>query len=355
MKLISVVGARPQFIKLAPLSRRLRQCYNEVIVHTGQHYDVNMSDSIFRDLEIPVPDYNLGVGSGSHGRQTGKSLMGLEEIYQREKPQLVIVFGDTNATIAGALGAAKLNIPVAHVEAGLRSFNKSMPEEINRILTDHCSDLLFAPTQTAMQNLKNEALADKAFLTGDIMFDALLSALEIARERSEILKTLELQQNDYVLLTLHRPYNVDHQETLSNTLNCFAQTSRQIVFPVHPRTRKMLQSFNVKLPGNIHLVDPVSYLDFVWLEKNAFKIVTDSGGVQKEAFMLKVPCVTVRPETEWLETLTGGWNVLLDPARESLVDAVENGGIPDRQSAVFGKGDSAAQMVNLIADFLEKC
>jgi UDP-GlcNAc3NAcA epimerase len=315
MKILTVVGARPQFIKLAPLSKILRENgINEIIVHTGQHYDENMNDLFFKELEIPDPDYNLGIGSGNHGEQTGRMLIEIEKIILKEKPNLVIVYGDTNSTLAGALAASKLHIKLAHVEAGLRSFNKRMPEEINRVLTDHVSDILFCPTQTAVENLKNEGITNGVYLVGDVMFDALLHFSKISDMKSNILERLNINQKEYYLATIHRAENTDDHERLKNILTAISKMDEIVVFPIHPRTRKMVNYYGLNgllKNNNVKVIDPVGYLDMLKLEKNAKAILTDSGGVQKEAFWLKVPCITLRDETEWIETVNLGWNRLV--------------------------------------------
>jgi UDP-N-acetylglucosamine 2-epimerase len=328
MKILTVVGARPQFIKLAPLSKILRENgINEIIVHTGQHYDENMNDLFFKELEIPEPDYNLGIGSGNHGEQTGRMLIEIEKIMLKEKPDLVIVYGDTNSTLAGALAASKLHIKLAHVEAGLRSFNKRMPEEINRVLTDHVSDILFCPTQTAVENLKNEGITNGVYLVGDVMFDALLHFSKISDMKSNILERLNIKPKEYCLATIHRAENTDNYERLKNILTAFSKLDEIVVFPIHPRTRKMINYYG--LDGlldndNVKVIDPVGYLDMLKLEKNAKAILTDSGGVQKEAFWLKVPCITLRDETEWIETINLGWNRLVGSNVEKIVEAVRD-------------------------------
>jgi UDP-GlcNAc3NAcA epimerase len=312
-----------------------------------------MSKQFFIDLEIPEPDYNLEVGSGSHAQQTGQMMIGLEKLLEKEKPNMIIIFGDTNSTLAGAFTASKLHIPSAHVEAGLRSFNRSMPEEINRIVTDHCSDILLAPTKTAIENLKHEGLAKKSSLTGDIMLDTLQLSITRAESSSHILEELELKKNNYLLLTLHRPYNVDSFNQIKNIFGVLAKSKEKIVFPVHPRTKKMINHFKLKLSKNIIVTDPVGYLDFIILEKNSKKIITDSGGIQKEAYLLQVPCITVRPETEWLETVQESWNILVgfDPAK--LIDAVDHFLPAVKQNNIFGEYSCAEKMVDMIERYLK--
>ena len=348
MKLLSVVGARPQFIKLAPLSRALQVRHEEIIVHTGQHYDYAMSEQIFEDLGIRKPDVHLGIGSGSHAAQTGKMMIGLEEVMLQEKPDAVIVFGDTNSTLAGAMAAAKLTIPVVHIEAGLRSYNRSMPEELNRIVTDHVSDLLLAPTLSAMEILKREGLEKRSSLCGDIMVDTLQTNMGIAGEKSGIMEKLELVPGKFGLLTLHRNYNVDNQDLLMSILKQIDQLGELMIFPVHPRTRKMLSGMETGLK-HIRFTDPLGYLDFIFLEKNCHRIVTDSGGIQKEAYILKKPCITLRTETEWTETVEEKWNLLLDPNREDLAAAIANFVVPERQKKIFGE-----RVTEKIVEIMEK-
>jgi UDP-N-acetylglucosamine 2-epimerase len=315
MKIISVVGARPQFIKLSALSQELRRKHQEIILHTGQHYDDELSQIFFSQLSIPEPDYNLGIGSAEHGEQTGRMLKGIEEVLLFERPDQVIVYGDTNSTLAGALAAAKQEIPVVHVEAGLRSFKKSMPEEINRVLTDHISSLLFCPTKTSVQNLRKEGITKGVYLVGDVMYDSLRQHIKRAEKISRIMKKLNLSKKDFYLTTIHRAENTDIKENLEKIGQILVQLDRKTIFPIHPRTKKFLSEFNLlgKLKSKAHLVliDPVSYLDMLVLEKNAKCILTDSGGVQKEAFFLKTPCLTLREETEWVETLNNGFNQLV--------------------------------------------
>lgn len=346
MKIFSIVGARPQFIKLAPLSSKLKGIHEEVIVHTGQHYDYAMSEKIFIDLGIRKPDIHLEIGSGSHAFQTSAMMKGLEEAMISRKPDLVIVFGDTNSTLAGALTAAKLKIPILHIEAGLRSFNKNMPEEINRIVTDHVSKFLFAPTMEAVKNLTHEGLEAETSLTGDIMVDTMKWNLKIALQKSEIISELKLDANEYNLLTLHRDYNVDSPLILENILSQLGQLDDQIIFPIHPRTRKML-STSFQLPGNIQLTDPIGYLDFIALENSSKRIITDSGGIQKEAYILKKPCITLRTETEWVETVEEKWNLLLSPTDQEIALKISSFKTPEKQTKLFGE-DVTDKMVKII-------
>jgi len=352
MKIISVVGARPQFIKLAILSKELRENHNEIIIHTGQHYDDNMSKYFFEEMQIAKPDYNLNIGSGSHGKQTAEMLIGLEDIFLHQKPDVVITFGDTNTTLATGLAATKLNIPVAHVEAGLRSHNREMPEEINRILTDHISDYLFAPTLTAMENIKIENLYGKPFLVGDVMYDSLLYYGKIAEQKSRILKNLKLRQKEYILLTLHRPYNVDNIHKLQNIFSALKQTKKIIVLPVHPRSRKMIESTNTIIPENISIIEPLGYLDFIFLQKHSEKIITDSGGIQKEAYLNGIPCITIRPETEWIETVKAGWNVLVGDKKDQLIENCLHFKPSHNRPRYFGDGNSSKKIISILESHL---
>lgn len=359
-KIASILGARPQFIKASPVSKIIAEeaCrathiprFTEIIVHTGQHYDQSMSQVFFDELEIPKPHVNLGVGSGSHGRQTGEMLIGIEEVLRREKPDWVLVYGDTNSTIAGALAAVKLHIPVAHVEAGLRSYNRKMPEEHNRVLTDHCADLLLCPSQTAVGNLKKEGIEEGVYLVGDTMYDAVLQFSEIAKIRSNILAKLELHFNEYYLATIHRPYNTDNPESLSEILKSFLELDKPVVFPVHPRTKNKIERADSDLlpqASNLKLIAPVSYLDMLMLEKNSRMILTDSGGIQKEAFFFGVPCITLRPETEWVETVEAGWNVLAGTNKGDILNAVINFRPPDTRPSLYGVGNAATKIIRTL-------
>jgi UDP-N-acetylglucosamine 2-epimerase len=335
LKIFSIVGARPQFIKLAPLSSALAEFHKEFIVHTGQHYDYAMSEKIFLDLGIRKPDIHLGTGTGSQIAQVSEMIVKLEIAMLEKMPDIVIVFGDTNSTLAGAVTAAKLNIPIVHIEAGLRSYNKAMPEEINRIVTDHISTYLFAPTQTAVDILTTENLKHNTFLTGDIMVDTMKSNLEIALKKSSIIAELKLENEEYSLLTLHRNYNVDSTDSLEYILDQIGELGEKIIFPVHPRTRKML-SANYAIAKNIRLLEPQGYLDFITLENFSKRIITDSGGIQKEAYILKKPCITLRTETEWVETVEEKWNLLINPADEMIASKIEAFKAPEKQHEIFG-------------------
>ncbi|MFN8384164.1 MAG: UDP-N-acetylglucosamine 2-epimerase (non-hydrolyzing) [Anaerolineales bacterium] len=348
MKILTVIGARPQFIKAAAVSRVLRQANTEVMVHTGQHYDYLMSDVFFSELEIPKPDHNLQVGSAKHSEQTGEMLIRLEPIFEQEKPDFVLVYGDTNSTLAGALVASKLQIPVAHVEAGLRSFNRDMPEEINRVLTDHISHLLFCPSQQAVDNLKLEGVTTGVHVVGDVMHDAILRYIGIAEKKSNILRSLNLETGNYLLATIHRASNVDTPERLFDILETLSMTGQTVAFPSHPRTLKAIRSAEFSLGKNIKLVEPVGYLDMLWLEKNARMILTDSGGVQKEAYWLGVPCITLRSETEWVETARTGWNIVAGVERPNILAAVRDFPIPTSRPPLFGNGNASHQIVQYL-------
>jgi len=346
MKIFSIVGARPQFIKLAPLSAGLALSHEEYIVHTGQHYDYSMSEKIFNDLGIRKPDIHLEIGSGTQASQTGKMMIGLEQAMMEQKPDTVIVFGDTNSTLAGALAAAKLNIPIIHIEAGLRSYNKTMPEEINRIATDHLSKYLFVPTQTGMNILRSEGLEKIAYLTGDIMVDTIKNNLEVALKKSTIISDLKLEDKEYNLLTLHRNYNVDDTKILEHLLDQLGQLQERVIFPVHPRTKKMLPA-SYCVPENIEMIEPQGYLDFIVLEYYSKRIVTDSGGIQKEAYILHKPCITLRTETEWVETVEEKWNLLIEPTDREIALRICRFKPNGKQKDVFGN-NVTAKMVKII-------
>lgn len=363
IKIVTIVGARPQFIKASAVSRAIK-CFNkrykrgkfkikEILVHTGQHYNYSMSGIFFRDLCLKKPDYDLGVGSGSHGAQTAMMLERIEPVLKKESPDFVLVYGDTNSTLAGALAAAKLNIALAHIEAGLRSFDKGMPEEVNRVLTDHVSGLLFCPTQTAVENLANEGIYKGVFKVGDVMLDALLFYLKIAEARSNILKVAGLRPKQYCLATIHRQYNTDNPGRLGclmENLNKIAKTKGAIIFPLHLRTKKALQKIKFAASSNLKLINPVSYLDMLVLERNASVILTDSGGVQKEAYFFKIPCLTLRDETEWIETLRGGWNKLVGMDIKKIEDGIGKRPIDKIYNRkIYGAGSAADKIVRIIA------
>ena len=353
MKVLSVLGTRPQFIKAAPLITALQSAgHTPLLVHTGQHYDYAMSQIFFDELGLPAPDVHLQVGSGSHGRQIGEMLIRLEATLQAERPDWVVVYGDTNSTLAGALAACKLRLPIAHVEAGLRSFNREMPEEHNRVLTDHAADLLLCPTQTAVEHLRREGIVRGVYLVGDIMYDAALRFTELAQARSTILRELDLSPGDYLLATVHRPYNADVAAHLRAILSGLREIGAWVVFPVHPRTRQLVDSLAAELglrDSRVRLIEPVGYLDMLMLERHARLILTDSGGIQKEAYFFGVPCVTLRPETEWVETVESGWNVLVGWDAEAIVRIATSHRWPGgRPAALFGTGETAATIVRLL-------
>jgi len=352
-KIITIVGARPQFIKTALVSKKLRQMgLHEVIIHTGQHYDYNISSIFFDELNIPEPDYHLRVGSGSHGKQTGLMLRRIEEVLSKETPGIVLTYGDTNSTLSGALAASKLNITVAHIEAGLRSFNRAMPEEINRVLTDHVSDILFCPTETSVRNLANEGISKGVHLVGDVMYDSALYYSKLAKKRSTTLDSLDLHPKRYFLATIHRPQNTDSPDNLRNIIEALNELPMPTILPLHPRTKRMMIRNNISAnPSFCHLIPPVSYLDMLTLERNARAILTDSGGVQKEAYFFKIPCITLRNETEWVETVESGWNVLVGADKEKIVAAVQRGASSSSTHKNFyGDGKSSDKIAGIIAE-----
>ncbi len=374
MKLLQIIGARPQFIKYYPLQMALERYgdgIRDILVHTGQHYDYEMSEVFFDQLGIKKPDYHLEVGSATHGVQTARIIEKVEGVIQKERPDYVVVYGDTNSTLGGALAAAKLHIPVIHIESGLRSYNKKMPEEINRVLTDHISTILFCPTKTACRNLKkegfknqilngnlipldfelqsNQITSDNSVIIncGDIMYDAMLLSLKKADELSTILTNLTLKPKTYNLITFHRAENTDDREKLKMLINFVLKHSEhKIIFPVHPRTKKIIKENNIKLPDKIITTEPLNYFDTLLLLKNADKLFTDSGGMQKEAYWLKIPTVTLREETEWVETVQSGWNILYRDYK-----GTHN---PKRQSFHFGDGKAGERIIKIVRQLYER-
>jgi len=361
MDLLTIIGARPQFIKAAVLSRYIRDNpslgIKESLVHTGQHYDQNMSDVFFAEMEIPYPEKNLHVGSGNHGKTTGLMLEKLEDVILEKKPDVVLVYGDTNSTLAGALAASKLHVPVAHVEAGLRSFMMAMPEEQNRRLTDHLSTWLFCPTQTAIDNLSQEGITDnivsvnpnannkRVALTGDIMYEALL----YYRGKSNI----QINESNFILMTIHRAENTDDPMRLASIVKAINKfTGCQFVFPVHPRTRKILRQQGLELKPHIKMIEPVGYLEMIAYESACKAVLTDSGGVQKEAFFCRKPCVTVRDSTEWVELIDSGWNTLAGAETDEIVNAINNLYIPDEYPTLYGDGHCALKICDLLKQYI---
>ena len=353
--ILTVVGARPQFIKAAAVSSQIAECgMRERLIHTGQHFDANMSEVFFNELDLAEPTINLGIGGGSHGQNTGRMIEAIEGVLLADRPDIAVVYGDTDSTLAAALAATKLNIPVAHIEAGLRSFNRQMPEEINRILTDHASTLLFAPTDLAVSHLAEEGIKGKAVrLVGDVMYDAALRFGEKAEKLSAVLDRLRLHPQQYILATVHRAENTDEPLRLATIIEGLGRSVLPVVLPLHPRTRGRLESTDLSPASNIAFVEPLGYLDMVMLEKNAALIATDSGGVQKEAFFYGVPCITLRNETEWRELVDAGWNRLAPPHDAATVaDAItESLGSSGQQITPYGHGDAAAKIANDLEEF----
>ena len=361
MKILTVVGARPQFIKAAVVSRAIKGLHNnsltEVIVHTGQHFDKNMSQVFFDELEIPKPDYNLQVSGGSHGKMTGEMLMNIEEIIVNEKPNWVLVYGDTNSTLAGALAAAKLHVPIIHVESGLRSFNMKMPEEINRVLVDRISDVHFCTSNIAVQNLKAEGIQGKVYNVGDVMYDALLfynSEKDSKRDKVFYDKFLG-GEKPYILVTCHRAENTDNKARLENILQALQRITQEtaVVYPIHPRTKKLITEYGFgHYLNNVIVIDPLSYKDMLWLQKNAKAIVTDSGGMQKEAYFVNVPCITIREETEWVETVEAGANVIVGASVDKIIkNALNPVSNPSNfRRKLYGSGDSGIKIIEKIIE-----
>jgi UDP-GlcNAc3NAcA epimerase len=349
MKIVTIVGARPQFIKIAAVSRKLRKRHHEILVHTGQHYDYEMSGAFFDGLDLPKPDVNLGVGSGSHAAQTGAMLKGIEDVLLAERPDCLLIYGDTNSTLAGALAASKLTIPVVHVEAGLRSFKRSMPEEINRVVADHLSDLLLCPSETAIANLALEGITRNVHLVGDVMLDALNWATQRSSgAEAACLDQFGLQKKHYLIATLHRSENTDDRVQFLRILETFNALDEPVIFPVHPRARKIINEISFCPNQYLHLIDPVGYLEMIALTDSARLVLTDSGGLQKEAYWLGVPCLTLRNETEWVETVEAGWNVLVGSNPDRISHTVKSYLPPDHRPPLYGDGTAAEKCVDLI-------
>jgi UDP-GlcNAc3NAcA epimerase len=351
VRIVTIIGNRPQFIKAAAVSRLLRERFEESIVHTGQHYDDELSKIFFEQLAVPPPERELGAGGGSNTAQTARILAALEPVLAELSPDLVLVYGDTNSTLAGALAGAQAAVPVGHVEAGMRSFDRSMPEELNRLLTDHASALLLCSTETAMRNLESESAAGEAHLVGDVMADVSLAFRKIARERSTVLADLELEPGSYLAVTAHRAGNVDRRERLERLVELLVALPGPVVLPVHPRTRTRLEAAGLldRLAG-VRLAPPLGYLDFLELARNARAVLTDSGGVQKEAYLLGVPCITLRDTTEWVETVEAGWNVLVDLDRDAALAALERPP-PAERPELYGGGHAAERVLEVLASY----
>ena len=355
MKILTIIGARPQFIKAASLSRYLKVApdIKEIILHTGQHYNDNMSDDFFSELDIPIPDYNLQVGSDTPARQTGKMMMGIEDIVLKEWPDFILVYGDTNSTIAGAIVGTKLHIPVAHIEAGLRSYDREMPEEINRIVSDAISTILFCPTQIAVNNLKREGIIKGVYNVGDIMFETYLYYKDKAQKTSTILNKLNLKLKEFILCTIHRASNTDNTENLKNIFIGLTNSEEKIILPLHPRTKKKInqnESLKKYIGQNIMIINPIGYFDMIHLEANAKKIVTDSGGVQKEAYFNKIPCITLRENTEWIETIEEGANKLVGVNPKKIKEAINNFH-PKEQNyskSLYGDGRTSEKIIKIL-------
>ncbi len=359
--ILTIVGARPQFVKAAVVSKAIKvHDIRETMVHTGQHYDASMSDVFFEELEIPAPAHHLAIGSGGHGLQTGRMLERIEQVILDERPDRVLVYGDTNSTIAGALAASKLHVPIDHVEAGLRSFNRRMPEELNRVVTDHLSSMLFAPTTTAVANLAKEGITgDQVVLSGDVMFDATIAASKIANRRSTVIDRLELTPGEYILATIHRAENTDDPALLESIFRSLAEASEScpVVLPLHPRTGKALARAELLdfATKRLRICEPLGYLDMTRLEASARTIATDSGGVQKEAFFHRVPCVTLRTETEWVELVEMGWNTICPPDSSDVARTIVHAVPPTGEVRdPYGKGDAAGKIVSRISNAMCK-
>jgi len=350
MKLITIIGARPQFIKAATVSRKIKDYpeIEEIILHTGQHYDKNINEIFFEELNIPEPKYNLNVGSGQHGAQTAKMISQIEQILMDEKPDCVLVYGDTNSTIAGTLAAVKIHIPVAHVEAGLRSFNRAMPEEINRIVTDAVSDMLLAPTQNAVVQLQKEGREAFTWFTGDVMYDSVIyyKSKILKNEKPEVIQDIA----NYYLCTIHRAENTDNPDHLRSIFKAISLMNKTVILPLHPRTKHILKNLEIEIPVNLKIIEPVGYMDMLTLLLHTEKMITDSGGVQKEAYFLQKPCITLRNETEWIETLDHNWNILCGTDTEKIISAINETCGEQSNLQAFGDGNAAEKIIKLILE-----
>jgi UDP-GlcNAc3NAcA epimerase len=364
MKIVTIIGARPQFVKAAAFSRAIARHNDgevdpieEILVHTGQHYDANMSDIFFEELGIPTPRYNLGIGSGSHAEQTGSTMIAVEGVLRKECPDVVVVFGDTNATLAGTLAATKMHIPVAHIEAGLRSYNRRMPEETNRVLTDHASSHLFCPTETALENLRQEGIEDNAYIVGDIMLDCYEQQRCDPAEHGAVLDRLGLfdrfgQPISFYLATVHRAENTDNLDRMAAIFDALGKLGRRVLLPLHPRTARVIEERGIDLPSTIQTLAPLPYREICILQRSAHVILTDSGGLQKEAYFSQTPCVTMRDETEWVETVHAGWNKVAGASTKAILDAVAGfeACYPTQQPPLYGEGDTAARIVSMLSN-----
>ena len=349
-RIVTVVGARPQFIKASPVTNALQGKVEEIVIHTGQHYDEAMSSIFFSELGMPTPRYNLGIGSGHHGRQTGRMLEAIEAVLLEERPALVLVYGDTNSTLAGALAAVKLELPVAHVEAGLRSFDMRMPEELNRVITDRISKILFCPSKASVANLNAEGIGEGIHEVGDVMADALASARTRAAKESDVLERFGLEEQGYLLATVHRAANTNDGARLRAILNALSSVSSPVILPLHPRARQRIDelALRAEIGGNVRIVDPLGYLDTIRLASSARVVATDSGGLQKEAYWLGVPCVTLREETEWIETVESGWNTLVGADRDAIAAAILSAARPALRPILYGDGRAAERIARII-------
>ncbi|AMS26963.1 UDP-N-acetylglucosamine 2-epimerase [Bacteroidetes bacterium UKL13-3] len=361
-KIVTIIGARPQFIKASVLSRMVltakwKDLFSEIIVHTGQHYDHGMSEVFFTEMGIPTPDYNLNIGGSTHGKMTGEMLIKIEEVLLSEKPDIVLVYGDTNSTLAGALAASKLDIPIAHIEAGLRSFWKKMPEEQNRVLTDHLSTWLFCPTQTAVENLLNEGIKE-AHLVGDVMYDVSKKYSELVsqkdnNERGKLLNSIkfpeQLKDESFFLLTIHRAENTEDPAKLRDIFKGLSQIKMNGILPLHPRTLKKIEELNISIPSNISVINPVGYIEIVLLQMMSTFIITDSGGLQKEAYFMNKPCITLREQTEWVETMELGWNKLAGTNPDLIMQFAQSIELPEKHPDYYGDGKTVERILKILA------